>query len=326
MRPVPLLPAAAAVLATAAAAAQAPLWTYALSLALFGLPHVLCELRYVDERFGARLQRTTVRWLALGLLGIVLLRLAAFVDVGNHAARATSELLVGAALVAAAVPVLLPRGGSPIAIAVLAALVLGALQAPVATLVVLALLHNVTPVGFLAERLRGRQRTRVLFACGVVFGVVPVLIAAGAFQTALAMLPLPTTATGPFATGDLDLHLQAFVPPALLDAPFAADLFAAAAYLQCMHYAVVLHVLPRLAGGTETSGATIGWPRRRMFAAAVVLAGLGFTVGFANDFATTRSVYAVFAAVHAWVEIPILALACGVLPRHAGAGAAELAR
>ena len=38
-----------------AVSVAAPLPTYVLTLALFGIPHVLVELRYVDERFGARL-------------------------------------------------------------------------------------------------------------------------------------------------------------------------------------------------------------------------------------------------------------------------------
>ena len=50
--------------------------------------------------------------------------------------------------------------------------------------------------------------------------------------------------------------------------------------------------------------------------ASLLLGDAGF-VGY--DFARTRSIYAVFAAVHAWLELPILALAAGVLPRHATA-------
>ena len=306
----------AAVVATAAAATLAPLWTYALSLALFGLPHVLTGLRYVDQRFGARLPRTTVRWLALGLLGIVLLRLLSLGDLGTAPVRAISELLVGGALVAFALPLLLPRGGSPIAITLVACLVVGALCAPIATLVILALLHNLTPVGFLAERVRGAQRRRALLACAIVFGVVPLLIVGGAFGGLFDALALHATDSGPFTSGELDLHLPAFVPPALLTSPFAIDLFAAAAYLQCMHYAVVLHVLPKLSGGAEAPGAVIGWPRPAVFAVVVALAGITFTVSFADDFAGTRSVYAVFAALHAWLELPILALACGLPPQN----------
>jgi len=317
MGPFRLLLLGASVVAIAAAAVLAPLWTYALSLALFGLPHVLTELRYVDERFGARLGRATVAWLVIGLAGIVLLRLLALGGAGHADVRVLLELLVGAMLVGAAVPLLAHRGRLDLAASLsITALLAGAWWAPFATIVVLALLHNLTPVGFLAERLRGRARRAALLACVVVFGAMPLLIAGGAFGALLDTLALRATDAGPFATGELDLHLAAYVPPALLDSAFAFDLFAAAAYLQCMHYAVVLLVLPRLSGGSETAGARLPWPRPAMFIATTVAAGAVATIGFLFDFHGTRDAYAVLAAVHAWLEIPVLALACGVGPHH----------
>lgn len=298
---------AALVAACAAAAAAAPLWTYALSLALFGLPHVLVELRYVDERFAARLPRHTVRWLALGLAGIVLLRALAVAGLGDAGLRGTTELVLGVGLVAAATPLLASHAASPVAFGVGVALAAGVLTAPLATLVVLALLHNLTPVGFLAERLRGAERRRALLLAAVAFGLVPAL---------LLLQPFPAIAlTGPLSTGHLDEHLPAFVPTPLLGTPFADRLFAAAAYLQCMHYAVVLGVLPRLSGGSETAHALLRWPRRRVFAAAVAALGVVAALEFAGDFVGTRRVYAVVAALHAWIEIPVLVVACGVLPR-----------
>ena len=54
-------------LAAAFAAVAAPLWTYAVSLALFGLPHVLVELRYVDRAFAPGLGRRMVRAVLVGL-------------------------------------------------------------------------------------------------------------------------------------------------------------------------------------------------------------------------------------------------------------------
>lgn len=297
---------AALVAACAAAAAAAPLWTYALSLALFGLPHVVVELRYVDERFAARLPRRTVRWLALGLFGIVVLRafaVAGFWDAG----RGTAELVLGIGLVAAATPLLASHAASPVGFAVGAALVVGVVTAPAATLVVLALLHNLTPVGFLAERLRGAARRRALLLAVAAFGLVPAL---------LLLQPFPAAAlTGPLSTGHLDEHLPAFVPTQLLGTPFADRLFTAAAYLQCMHYAVVLGVLPRLSGGSETAHALLPWPRRRVFAAAVAALGAVAALEFAGDFGGTRRVYAVVAALHAWIEVPVLVAACGVSPR-----------
>ena len=296
----------AIVVGSAAAAAIAPVWTYAISLALFGLPHVLVELRYVDERFAARMPRNLIAGLGIGIAGIVLMRAFGLLDIGTSDERITLELLLGVSLIAVALPLLLRSRTSPLAIAVAAGLLLGILYAPIATLVIMALLHNLTPVGFLAERLRGSERRRAMLFAAIVFGVVP---------AALLVMPTSTTLlTGPLSVGHLDDHIATFVPPALLGTSFADRLFATAAFLQCMHYAVVLHVLPRLSGGTETAFAAIPWPKRRWFQAAVIAVGLLMTIGFVANFRGARSVYSMFAAVHAWIEIPVLLIACAVLP------------
>lgn len=297
----------AVVVGSAAAAVVAPIWTYALSLLLFGLPHVLVELRYVDERFSARLPRRTTLWLGAGLAGIVMIRALGLLAVGSSTQRITLELALGLCLVAVAYPLLINRRASPLALVVGAAVLGGIVYAPVTTLVAMAFLHNLTPVGFLAERLRGSQRRVAMASCLVVFVLIPSIL--------LLAAPPATYLVGPLSVGGLDNHLPAFVPPALLGTSFADRLFTAAAYLQCMHYAVVLHVLPRLSGGTETRSAVLPWPRPKVFVAAVAGIGLLAAIGFAADFSGTRSVYALFAAVHAWVEIPVLLIACAVIPK-----------
>lgn len=315
------VPIAVAMLATVVAAVQAPLWTYALSLALFGLPHVLVELRYVDERFAARLPRSTILGLGTLLAGIVVLRLLAAAGCGAPLARTTAELALGALLVAATLPALARVHRAPIAGATLGVLALGLATAPFDTLIVLAVLHNLTPVGFLAERLRGRERRRALWLAGLAFGAVPLCIATGAAREALGPWFGGWHDAGPFGTGTLDLHLPVFVLPALLGSERAIDVFAAAVYLQCLHYAVVLHVLPRLSGGSETGQARVPW-QRGWFRPALLGGSLLATTGFVAGFADTRAIYAIVAALHAWIEIPLLLLACGVAPR----GEAALAR
>lgn len=293
---------AAVVPAAAIAAVVWPLWTYALTLAVFGLPHVLVELRYVDERFAARLPRRFTAFLVGGLSTIVLLRVLALGGVGTSVGRATLELLCGVVLVAAAALLVARVRALPGAVGA-AVLLGGALVDPAATLVGLAILHNLTPVAFLGERLRGRARRRALFAAAVAFGVVPAM---------LLGLDLPVaTVTGPFDTGSLDAHLPAFVPLSLLHDPCADRLFAVATYLQCLHYAVVLHVLPALGGAAETKGRAFAWPSVSRFRVAIAAATAVLFAGFVWHFAGARSVYSVFAALHSWLELPLLALACG---------------
>jgi len=301
-----LLAAIAIVVGSAAAALIAPIWAYSISLIVFGLPHVLVELRYVDERFAARLPRKTILWLGTALCGIVTARALGLLAVGSGADRLTLELLIGVALIAIAWPLLKKQRASPLALAAATALLLGIVYAPVTTLVTMALLHNLTPVGFLAERLRGSERRAAMGICLVVFVLIPSLI--------LLTAPSATHLIGPLSVGHLDNHLPTFVPPALLGTSFADRLFAAAAYLQCMHYAVVLHVLPKLSGGTETPATVVAWPKPRIFMIAVAAIGLLATLGFAANFVDTRSVYSLFAAVHAWIEIPVLLIACAVAP------------
>lgn len=308
------LAAALGVIATAAIATTAPLWTYALSLAALGLPHVLVELRYVDERFGARVGRPAL-WLGGGLLAVVVaLRAVAVAGPGSSDLRVQGELLAGFGLAVLAAAVLGMRRGNGLAWGVAMLLGIGILWSPLDTLVAFAVLHNVTPVGFLAERLRGRQRGLALLGCAVAFGIVPVLIGSGMAGQLLHGL-WPRVSSGPFGLDSLTEQLPALVLPSLLGSAAAPDLFAMAAYLQCLHYAVVLHVLPRLGGGSESPGAHWRWPRHGR----LLVVGLGalMTMAFVVAFAPARSVYAIAAALHAWIEIPVLLLACGVAPQRA---------
>ena len=297
----------AVVAAVAVAAACAPVWVYAVSLALFGLPHVLVELRYVDERFSGRLPGRALAWLGAGLLCVAGLRVLGASGYAGPLVRA--ELAFGVGLVAVAVPVLACRStalGAPLAVGVAGILVGGVVYAPFETLVCFALVHNLTPVGFLAERLRGRARRRALCAAAAVFLLVPAIMVAAPF--------VPLLLRGPLAVGGLAEHEGAFVPALWTQTAFGARLFAAAAYLQVMHYAVVLGVLPRLGGGEATSYAVVPWPARRTFALGVVALGLVAAGVFVRDFFGARAGYAVFAAVHAWVEIPTLLVACAAGP------------
>lgn len=307
---------AATVAATSfVAAAIAPVWTYALSLALFGLPHVACELRYLDERFGARVDRATWRRLAGALLAIAGLRALAVVGVGDFALRAAVELLLGGALVAALAPCFarattLPR---TLALATLALALAGASLAPAAALVAFAFLHNLTPLGLLAERLRGPARAPGLALAALGFVALPALLVFGGRAPIVHAFGLPLHDDGPGALGDLAAATPAFVPGPWLDAPWAGDLFAAAAFLQCMHYLVVIGWLPRLGAGDQPAAPKLRWPEPRAFAGLVVAGTALLAVGYLADFAGARTAYGVVASVHAWIEVPILLLAAAGL-------------
>ena len=122
------------------------------------------------------------------------------------------------------VPALVTRPArATVAVAVGAAIALGSWLDPLLTIAVLAILHNATPVGFLAER--DDVRARALPACAVAFIAVPLLIATGRPAAGLAALGLAAPDAGPASAGALADHLRVFVPPAWLGTARAVDVF-----------------------------------------------------------------------------------------------------
>ena len=308
------LPSAPTVVAVAAVAAlgatAAPLLAYALSLAVLGAPHVLAELRYVDGRFGRRLGRRRGLAILAVLAGIVVVRIRML---GGHLAYGDGLRLELGAVAVLAIAVLPSLAAQPVrlGVAVLGAavLVLGATVHPAATLVVLAVLHNTTPVGFLAERLRGPARRRALAACAFLFVVVPIGIATGLPARALASAGLLARDATWGTTGGLSEHLSVYVLPGLRSSASAADLFAAAAYLQILHHLTVLFVLPRLLGARADDRPVAPWPRAPVLVAALLAVSVGGAMLFARDFLGSRAAYGLLASVHAWIEVPVLLLA-----------------
>lgn len=306
--------AALGVVATAGLAVAYPLLTYTLSLAAFGLAHVLAELRYVDSRFSPRIgARLRVGIIAL-LLGVVATRSLMMTGAISGTVRLWLELGMVATLAALVLPLLWQRGVLPAlaGVVVAGAIGVGAALAPMHTILALAVLHNLTPIGFLAERLRGRTRRLAMLACLAVFVVVPAIIASGLPGAWLDSAGLSQRDFSLLDRGDeAARHFNQYLPAELHAAPFALAFFSAAVFLQCMHYAVVIHVLPALddARAWQSPANTLRWPSRRLFTAFVVVCSLALFVWFARHFDAARGAYGLIAAVHAWVEIPILLLA-----------------
>ncbi len=309
-----------AALLACAAATLAPLATYALTLATFGLVHVLTELRYVDGRFAPRLPRSlTTAWLGILAL-IVLLRLVPMTTGAVLPHAATGELMLVTAL---AIGALIPLRHAPwprrlIAVLITCLLGYGALAAPLATLALLAVLHNLTPIGFLAERFDHSGRARWLVGATLLFGAVPLLIASGTAQAVMESLGAASSTTGPLGTGEAREHFGAFLPAAWQQRVDALALFAAAAYLQCMHYAVVIGILPRLgAPGPASRRVYVRWPARRIWIPLLAVVAVGGFLAHAWSFPDARAVYGLFALVHAWIEVPVLLAALAPLPEAA---------
>lgn len=310
------------VLALAAAGAAAiaitsvawPLATYTVSLAVFGLAHVLTEIRFVDEHYGQGLGRTLRRVLAVLLSGVAGIRLLQYLghlptDIGR-----VVEVALVLLLTLSVVPGLRHArlGTRAVVAGVVLLLVAGFALSPVHTLLFLAVTHNLTPLGFLADRLPPAHWKWAMALALALFLGVPLFIASGIPWAWLAPMGLSSADFTPFPAGPLAQHLGAYLHSSFHARPWAVHAFSAVVFAQCMHYAVVIHVLPRLpSGGTavaEPSG-TVPWPSHRVFTAVLVALSALLVWYFYRDFKAARALYGVVAAVHAWVEIPILLLA-----------------
>ena len=295
-----------AIVAIFLAAVALPLATFTIVLALFGPAHVVSELRYLDHRFGARLGPARVLSLALLLSAAMATRLLGTLGVLPPAPMAATEI----ALAAAAVLTLVPSGGAVrwSAAALALVLVAGATMAPLLTLLILAVTHNLTPLGFLAERLRGPERRRAMLLGSIGFIAIPLLIASGMPFAVLAALGwvAPEAAVFPSA-GTLDGNLGAYVPSWAVGEGWALNAFSASVFAQCMHYVAVIGVLPALI--PAGSAPILPWPTTRRFFAALIALGGAIALGFSFDYGIARHVYALAALLHAWLELPLLLLA-----------------
>lgn len=307
------------------ASVTAPLWTYGTTLALFGAVHVLSELRYLDRRFGVRL--AAPMWTGIGLIlsAIVLARIGPWLGWMGRPVAMNAELFAVVALCLLVVPWAARRSGATLPAALVAAggLLIGVGISPVHTLLLLACLHNWTPVALIAEALDPPWRRRAMAWCAVLFGVIPLWIASG-HPTRLAKSIghwAPDASWLP--TGPLADHLGAYLPRAWHGEPWAVHAFSALVFAQCLHYLAVIVVLPSLPAVQGPDPHT-GQPRGRwigripppLFAGALIATIAVLGLAHYHDFAQARRAYGLLAAVHAWVEVPLL-LAALSLPRGA---------
>jgi hypothetical protein len=294
------------------AAVALPLATYTTALALFGLAHVGSELRYVDHRFGGRLPGGLGWWILAPLGLAVAVRLFGMTGWLSPTATVATELALAAVMAIASVVCMRRRQVLGAALAL--TLAVGAVLAPFQTLLALAIAHNLTPLAFVADVLEGRERGIALGVLGVPFVGLPLLIASGLPSAWLAATGIVDPDATPFGSGPLIANIGVYVPESLVDTQFALHLFSAAVFAQCMHYAVVIVLLPRLIdpdrGVTRT---LVRWPRPGRFMLYLGAAGALLAAAFLIDFGAARRIYALAALVHSWIEIPILLLALGML-------------
>ncbi|MBS1962962.1 MAG: hypothetical protein JST04_12155 [Bdellovibrionales bacterium] len=256
------------------ASAKFPFLIYVVTLAFFGIPHVLREYRYVAPRIGAVREKSFL----YGLMGAVVairaigLFFPATFPYGLELGLGFGALGLFLAGTGSA------QGATAIAIAIAIAAI--GLFAPAPVFIIFAFAHNLIAVGVLATARR-----------------IP-----RAIVYALALAPLVFALAGSPSEFDRAIGgarpedlLAAYLPSSLWFGSLGYRVFSVAAYLQIVHYACILGYLPV--------------PSFRFRDAVLNPYALAATTAFFADFATTRSFYALPAGFHAWFELPLLALA-----------------
>jgi hypothetical protein len=265
-----------------------PFTTYALTLSCFGIPHVILELRYLRHRFDNHWHPILERSILILLAFILIIRTLSFLGIISTAIAYPLELVCGLGLILIATRHLYQSRHPFTLIGFLVAILLGfgILHSSLTTLLILAILHNLTPIGFILDRLRSPQGQ----------GISSRSTKLSLFLT-FVILPLTIVSIQTHFPAQTHPHLSAFLPIHWQTQPIAYPLFSAITYLQCLHYIVILGLFPQ-------------WTpiAPKAFYAVVILIALTFWASFQTTFPFTRAIYSIPAALHAWIEIPILLL------------------
>lgn len=284
------------------AAALMPLPLYLVALALFGLPHVLWELRWLQLAGQGVFSRRLVLALAGCLAVLVLGRTGVMLDLpwADHAPWLDTVALLLAVLV---VLPRVPRQRRPIAVlllaGLLACLLLQSLELLLALLMLLSVAHNLTPLALLRWRVPAGSPVH-----GQLLGLFclpALLLLMGGLGVSQSLLPL---------SGMLPGEAVWLIDQGVSGRWFHGAL-SALVMLQCLHYLAVLRWLPRtLPVNTDgphvaESASPLAWSGTAVWRVALLSSGM-MTVGFALDFRDGRMLYAVAAGVHAWLEWPLL--------------------
>lgn len=297
-----------------------PLLSYSSTLAFFGLTHVLSELRFIDQRFGARLKRSFAITICALLVGVVCLRTAMVLGFMPLKMAFNGEVVLIFFIALASLINIesktIKSKVLPFVVALL--LALGLFVSPISTILILAVLHNLTPMGFILEITPPGSKKLAFLLCSAVFLLIPALIGSGLLATLLEPLVGIHNNVSIFPTGPLDKHLGVFLPSFLKKTDWAVNGFSAIVFAQCMHYLAVIYVMPlfiKIFMHKEEAKPYVPWPNNYLFWFMIFVATSALLVFYWQDFAWARSLYGIAAAVHAYIEIPILLFAFSLIPK-----------
>ncbi|MBO9538076.1 hypothetical protein [Herbaspirillum sp.] len=272
-----------------------PLLLYLVSLAIFGLPHVIWEAAFLRRRYAAHWPRHW--WWMLGaiLLAQAVARTAFWM--GTFSSEATQIVDLLSLLMLGAVIVFAPAdAGWNVRIAGL--LLSGAMLwllhngAILEALLALAILHNFTPLAMAWDMARHNNGQRRLAWRVTALFVLPLLLVCGLWG-----MPASSTAIAGHAWL-LDGQL-----PANWGGAHRSALLSAIVLSQCLHYYCVIVLLPR---AEKQHPAPLMPPWARAIAIGLTMLICAYYV---FDYEDARKLYAVASGMHAWVEWPVLLMA-----------------
>jgi hypothetical protein len=273
-----------------------PLILYLFALMLFGLPHVLWEFNWVRQTYGAKVP--TALWWSWGIiLGLqASVRLAVWLGWIDAELSLYTDMFSLLALLLVVLLVLM-RTSSRLPffrLSVLMAVGSGLIatlytQNIVAVLVILAIAHNFTPLLLVpaSQHFAQLPSRRVLLSL---------------FSLPLLILGLSVAISLPAADSDLWMPseaqwLQQYAPQ------WASGLLSAVILAQCLHYYSVLRLMPStLAIQVPLKIAGLAWQWWALTLSTPL------SIYFLYDFTQARQLYAVAAGIHAWLELPLIAL------------------
>ncbi len=278
-----------------------PLILYLFALMLFGLPHVLWEFNWVRQTYGAKVPPAL--WWSWGIiLGLqASVRLAVWLGWVDAELSLYTDILSLVALFAVVILVLLrsslrlPFFSLSVLIAIGSGLIAALYtQNIVALLVILAIAHNFTPLLLVptSQHFAQLPSRRVLLS---LFSL-PLLL----LGLSLA-IPLPATPSDLWMPSEAQ-WLQQYAPQ------WGSGLLSAIILAQCLHYYSVLRLMPTTLNTALPPIAGFAW---QLWALALSML---LSVYFLYDFTQARQLYAVASGVHAWLELPLIALLLTLRP------------
>lgn len=271
-----------------------PVPLYLVSLALFGLPHIVWELGYLARRYQ---KRWSWKWWAPVSVFLALQACARLAVWQGHYAADVGQIADLAALMGlAACLVLAPTpmhwsarlGALTIMLTLLWLLQEGEW---LMALLVLAIAHNFTPLGFALDLARSDARQRHMVRELAMYFGLPILVAVSGVSWHDELH---------IGSGQARLLSQQ-VPASWRHWGHEDALMSAVALAQCLHYAAVLRWLPAAVSGPGLPP-LIGL-RVRWLTGIVVATMLLY---YLKDYTAARQLYSVAAGLHAWLEWPIL--------------------